>query len=305
MTMIYHRQLLFLLILSLAGVRVGAQAPVEWPVPEAVKARVCPFRFTTETIKLGETLFQRNCKACHGDPGQNNWARMIPEPGDPAGERFQSQKDGEMFYRVTMGKAPMPSFKTTLTEQERWSVISYFRSFNKAYVQPDTALAKLFITKEEKLRIFADRKRMKVYVFCYEVMKDKQMKPLEGAEIQLTVKRYFGNLPVGNSAISDRRGFVMFDFPEGIRGNEYGVIGLVARVNDATGLLGEAEATINVRAGVPTHFVSLRADRAMWNTRDRAPVWIMLVFCISVVVVWGIIIYILLSIGKVRKLGSD
>ena len=30
----------------------------------------------------------------------------------------------------------MPTFQTTLTEEQRWQVISYVRSFNKDYVQP-------------------------------------------------------------------------------------------------------------------------------------------------------------------------
>ncbi len=43
-----------------------------------------------------------------------------------------------MFYKITVGKSPMPSFKTILAEEDRWDVISYIRSFNKNYVQPST-----------------------------------------------------------------------------------------------------------------------------------------------------------------------
>ena len=107
-----------------------------WVVPEEAKGKVCPFQFTPETVKSGENVFQKNCKSCHGDPGKQNWAKIVPPPGDPASAGFQGQTDGEMFYRITTGKAPMPQFGNVLSDEERWHVISYIRSFNSGYVQP-------------------------------------------------------------------------------------------------------------------------------------------------------------------------
>ena len=74
-------------------------------------------------------------------PGKVTYLRSLnPQPPDPASKEFQQQTDGELFYKITTGRAIMPAFKNILSEEERWKVISYFRSFNKSYTQqkPDT-----------------------------------------------------------------------------------------------------------------------------------------------------------------------
>jgi mono/diheme cytochrome c family protein len=40
----------------------------------------------------------------------------------------QQQSDGALFYKITEGRGPMPSFKTTLTEQQRWDVVNHIRT---------------------------------------------------------------------------------------------------------------------------------------------------------------------------------
>jgi len=37
------------------------------------------------------------------------------------------QSDGEIFWKVTEGKSPMPSFKRDLTPDQRWDVVNYLR----------------------------------------------------------------------------------------------------------------------------------------------------------------------------------
>jgi hypothetical protein len=273
-----------------------------WKVPELVKGRVCPFRFTRETVTFGEALFQRNCKACHGDPGQHNWANIVPVPGDPASDEFQKQTDGEMYFRITAGKAPMPSFKTTLNGDERWDVISYIRNFNPGYNQPSPEQKGAIVERNIKLNMYCDYKQKKICVLCYEITKEKKTVPVDSAEIQLLVARYFGNMPVAASKVTNKRGEVTFNFPKNIAGNKYGIIKLITRINDETGLLGEAEASIKTAIGIATHPLSLTAQRAMWNIRSKAPVWLMLTYLSGVIVVWGLILYIILSVARIKKI---
>ena len=39
--------------------------------------------------------------------------------------------DGELFYKISKGRNPMPSFESKLTEQERWGMVLYIRTFLK------------------------------------------------------------------------------------------------------------------------------------------------------------------------------
>lgn len=301
--MFMKRKIIFILFFTVIGLQLRAQVlAADWKVPEPVKGRMCPFKFTKETVTLGEALFQRNCKACHGDPGQHNWANIVPVPGDPASDEFQKQSDGEMYFRITAGKAPMPSFKTTLTGDERWDVISYIRSFNPKYIQPNPEQKGAIVERNIKLNMYCDYKLKKIYVLCSEITIDKKIVPIDSAEIQLLVARYFGNMPVAASKVTNKRGEVTFDFPKNIPGNKYGIINLITRVNDETGLLGEAEASIKAGIGIATHPLSLTAQRAMWNIRSKAPVWLMLTYSLGVIVVWGLILYIILSVAKIKKI---
>jgi len=37
--------------------------------------------------------------------------------------------DGELFYKISEGKKPMPVFKTKLSEDDRWHLVLLIRSF--------------------------------------------------------------------------------------------------------------------------------------------------------------------------------
>jgi hypothetical protein len=41
----------------------------------------------------------------------------------------------------------------------------------------------------------------------------------------------------------------------------------------------------------------------LWATRDKAPVWLLLMAGFIVASVWGTIVFLLVQIGKIRKLG--
>ena len=279
-----------------------AQSPVPvWVVPEEAKEKVCPFQFTPETVKNGENVFQKNCKSCHGDPGKQNWAKIVPPPGDPASAEFQKQTDGEMFFRVTNGKAPMPQFGSILSDEERWHVISYLRSFNASYVQPAPVVNAGIGSKNLKLRMYSNYREKKLYVFCTEITKDKSEIPAKGIDIQLNVKRYFGILRIGDAKTTNSMGFALFDFPSDLPGGRYGILDLSAKVKDESGLLYANQANARLAIGKPCLLKSLTDAHAMWSVRSKAPVWLIITFFLSLFTVWGFIFYILISLKKLRQ----
>ena len=285
--------------------RIGsyAQTPVSgWVIPEEVKDKVCPFQFSAESIKAGENVFQKNCKSCHGDPGKQNWAKIVPPPGDPAPAEFQKQKDGDIFFKVTTGRAPMPQFGNILSEEERWQVISYIRSFNSAYVQPAPVVKAGSNSKTLRLHIYSNYKEKKLYVLCTELKTDKREIPAKDIDIQLTAKRYFGNLRIGEPKTTNSRGLALFDFPSDLPGGKFGILELSASVKDESGLVYSNTANARLAIGKPFILKSLTDARAMWSVRSKAPIWLILIFSISVITVWGFIFYILLSLKKIKQI---
>lgn len=116
-----------------AGVVLGGTA-------EALKLKA----ETGQGNRKGKQIYEQSCLFCHGESGKGdgaaaffNAAYTAPRPTDfTAGSfKFRSTASGELptdqdlFRTVTRGiPGYMPSFRS-LTEQERWSVIAYIKTF--------------------------------------------------------------------------------------------------------------------------------------------------------------------------------
>ncbi|MFZ4521106.1 MAG: c-type cytochrome [Bacteroidales bacterium] len=293
------KKLLIILLVVTIGTRVSSQT---WVVPDDQKAVVAPVKFTPEMQKQGEQLYLKNCQSCHGLMGKDNWAKLTPPPGDLAKDKAQVQTDGEIFYRITAGKVPMPEFRNILSEDDRWSVIAYLRSYNPKYVQPAPVAKAAFTGRTVTLAMQYSDPMKKIVVTASELLKDNQTGPAAGVEVMLFVKRYFGSMQVGDIKTTNGKGEVMFEFPADLPANKDGFVEVTARVNDPKGVMKTTPATASLAIGVPTDKPSLTATRAWWSTRGNAPVWVLLTYTLSVIIVWSFIIYILFSILKIRRL---
>ena len=45
--------------------------------------------------------------------------------------------------------------------------------------------------------------------------------------------------------------------------------------------------------------------RSLWATRDRSPIWLMFMAYSIIALVWGVIIYLIFQIIKIKKLGKE
>lgn len=275
----------------------------EWTVPADQSDRIAPFLFTQESVTKGTDLFMKNCQSCHGTPSKGNFAKMDPSPGDPASEKFQKLTDGEMFFKITNGRGAMPQFKMILSEEDRWDLISYIRSFHSGYIQPEPELTVLAGSGEPAtMTVLFDTLSKMVTISVY-TMKNDVKTPVGGAEVLFFVKRYFGNLPLGDGIRTNDDGVITYHFPEGIAGDSTGRVTLIAQLNESSGF-GNVKKTIFVPLGTPTEWDSLTAGRAMWNINFKAPVWLILSYSLTVLGVIITLIYIMLQIRKIFFLGA-
>jgi hypothetical protein len=291
---------LILTVFLLTSFRISASET--WVVPDDQKSITAPEKFTPEMQKAGEQVYIKNCQSCHGMPGKDNWMRMTPPPGDLSKEQAQKNTDGELFYKITAGKAPMPEFRNIIPENDRWDIVAYIRSFNPGYVQPEPAALADFSGRIVSLAMSWNESMKKLVITATEKMKDGSLVPAAGVEVILYAKRYFGNLPVGDPKITPANGQAIIDFPTDLPGNKDGMVDLVAKVNDPRGQMKTTPASGSFAIGKPTDLPGLTETRAWWTTRDKAPLWIVAVYTGSVIIVWGFIFYILFLILKIRKI---
>lgn len=117
-------------VLALAGA-VFAQGP--WTAPGAEKAKKSPLPASPKAVADGKKVAQVNCISCHGAGGKGDGAAaaaLNPKPADWTSKRVQDESDGEIFWKISNGRGPMPPWKH-LPENDRWSVIQYIRSLKK------------------------------------------------------------------------------------------------------------------------------------------------------------------------------
>ena len=104
-----------------------------WVVPEEVKKLKNPLQSSESTLKAARGIYLDECAQCHGERGEGDGPEAMmhsPAPADltDAGHMI-GITDGEIFYQISEGRKPMPSFKKRLTEEQRWRLVLLVRSF--------------------------------------------------------------------------------------------------------------------------------------------------------------------------------
>lgn len=104
----------------------------DWRAPPSVANRPNPVPVNATTIELGKKLFVANCLTCHGPEGHGDGpgsAALEKKPADlPKRIKETGEKDGELFWKISEGRAPMITWKASLSETQRWELVNYIRA---------------------------------------------------------------------------------------------------------------------------------------------------------------------------------
>lgn len=110
------------------------EASEPWEVPGEYRKMENPVRDKDEAMKDGKMLYARHCTPCHGKKGLGDgvMARRLENFNvDFSGEQYQSQTDGEHFYKILTGRGTMPGYEKEMPEEDIWFVVTYIRSLKK------------------------------------------------------------------------------------------------------------------------------------------------------------------------------
>lgn len=275
-----------------------------WEIPADKAEKLSPTPFTEETRKAGEVIYNANCVSCHGNPSKKNFIPLVPEPGDPADEKFSSDLDGELLYKLQEGRGAMPSFKATLSTSDLWNVISYIRSFHKDYVQKvaEEIVRSGLSGGKVNIKMVSNTEKNTIDAVITEVKADT-VKPITGALVKLFAMRKFGSLQLDEERETNNEGVVSFAAPSNLPGDSTGNVELMVRLTDEEAF-GDVRETAVLAVGKPTITKSLIAERAMWGTVQKAPIWILLTYSLGVLSVWSVIFFIVFQIRKIYLIGK-
>jgi mono/diheme cytochrome c family protein len=103
-----------------------------WEVPAEYKNMENPYADDASLVKIGKMLYNKHCKSCHGSLGLGDGPKakqLETFCGDFSTDAFQSQTDGELYYKSFIGRDEMPNFEKKITDEEdRWAVINFIRT---------------------------------------------------------------------------------------------------------------------------------------------------------------------------------
>jgi mono/diheme cytochrome c family protein len=123
----------FAISMAIFGFRFINTTPSEkWVAPPAADNIKNPLSTTEENILAGKKIFEGICWTCHGMNGNGNGPAALtlePKPANFLHSDVQSQTDGAIFWKISIGRGAMVPFSQSLTTEQRWQLVCFIRTF--------------------------------------------------------------------------------------------------------------------------------------------------------------------------------
>lgn len=106
----------------------------KWTAPATETRKKNPVAVSESSIAAGQKIYLKRCLACHGKTGNGDGpdaADLGIHPAKLSDPAIVAEADGALFWKITVGKKPMPNYGSRLSPTERWNVINYLRTLAK------------------------------------------------------------------------------------------------------------------------------------------------------------------------------
>jgi mono/diheme cytochrome c family protein len=124
-----------LILTALLGLALVAlseeQSKEKWTAPPAEARKKNPIAVNESSLAAGQKIYLKRCLACHGKTGNGDGpdaADLGIHPAKLSDPAIAAETDGALFWKITVGKKPMPNYGSRLSPTDRWNVINYLRT---------------------------------------------------------------------------------------------------------------------------------------------------------------------------------
>jgi len=126
---------LFTVLIASALVALSEeQSKGTWSAPAAEAQKKNPVAASESSLAAGRKIYSKTCAMCHGKSGDADGPAVIElniHPAKLSDPKVATESDGSLFWKITTGKKPMPTYGKRLSETDRWNLVNYIRTLSK------------------------------------------------------------------------------------------------------------------------------------------------------------------------------
>jgi hypothetical protein len=236
--------------------------------------------------------------------------KLQPAPGVPVSIWLDSNANHNTIVgKVTTNSYGIASTALPIQLAEQWKTSpghTFYASADSSGIFVPTETELTISRVKIEMDTLSDEESKSVTVKLLKLV-DSSWVPVPEAEVKVGVKRLSGELPVGDEEnyITDSTGAFTAEFKRiDLPGDKNGRLVIVARIEDNEEL-GSASAELFVPWGKYFKKQSDFDQRSLWGTRDKAPVWLLVIAFSIIIAVWSVIIYLARQIFLIKKAGTN
>ena len=265
----------------------------QWKMDPDLKDAALKVDYSEANIEAGKAIFEKNCKACHLDLSVADKNDRAPGAAPNLGNKeFQkNNSDGEIFCKISFGNgSTMPPYETMLSEDDRWKLVAYIRSFDDTYEPPAgdegaaAAPAEKFEGTITGMKLSYDKEANAVTATLEGTDAEGNKVAPKNVKVNIFIQRYFGLLPIAKDVKTDDKGSVTAKIGD-VPADTAGFVSIVAGTAD-----GKVTANATVQINDGWTWVNPLEGEHLWGTRVHTPWWLMLMY-------FGVTGFVLLTIG--------
>ncbi|HEX6914494.1 MAG TPA: hypothetical protein VF145_04605 [Chitinophagaceae bacterium] len=232
---------------------------------------------------------------------------FIPVPATKLSVYLGEQSDAALLGNITTDEKGSAIVPIPANLKRAWdsSYVLQFLAFSGETAAFASADASLEIRKAKiRLDTVADAETPSLRAAIYEITPTGEV-PAAEVELKLVIRRTGGDLSIGEDEFytTDSTGTATGEFTRsGMAGDRNGYLVIVAKTEDNE-LYGNLSTEKKLPWGQPPALVNDFSQRSLYGTRDKAPVWLLILAYSTAGGVWFTLIYIISRIFKIRKIG--